>query len=566
MDFFRHWSSKITSLLAFGVIFATANSIFICNPSTAQTKSPSSNQLISQSPTSASFSDVPANYWATPFIQALVEKNIIAGFPDGTFKPNQPVQRAEFAAMIEKAFNQNVIRQLPPGGFTDVPSDYWGASAIQRAYETGFMSGYPGNEFQPTQEITKIQSLVAITSGLRLTASNTQNLDTYYNDASAIPEYALSNITAATESNIVVNYPNVKILSPNGILTRAEATALLYQALVKQGQAQPLASNVLAANYIVGGVGETTTTAQTSNGNIVAIASSSNSFSTLTSLLQTAGLADILQEPGPYTVFAPTNAAFADLPPDVLQQLQQPENKEVLIKLLRYHVVPGELTASQLNSGNLETFEGQNLNIQVDSGNNKIAINNIGVIQPDIKATNGVIHAVNQVLIPPDLTGQQAENETDNTDSTDTASGVKPGRRTRGGSSYIGVSGNIGLGGETALGEGSFGVISKIGLTRRFSARPSVIINDDPVVLLPLTFDFGPKGTPSVAGKSFSVSPYIGAGVAIETSDDAEFGLLLTGGVDVPLGSRFTVNGSVNGAFLDDDTDVGIMLGIGYNF
>ncbi|MEM7581522.1 MAG: fasciclin domain-containing protein [Cyanobacteria bacterium P01_A01_bin.80] len=563
MDRFRRWSSKSTSLLTFGIVFATANSIFLSNPSIAQTKITSSNQLLSQSTTSVSFSDVASNYWAAPFIQALVERNVITGFPDGTFKPDQSVRRAEFAAMIQKAFNQNAIRQLPAGGFTDVSSSYWGASAIREAYETGFMSGYPGNTFQPNQGISKVESIVSLTSGLRVTSSSSQDLNTYYNDANTIPSFAVSNISAATESSMVVNYPNVRILNPNGILTRAEAVALLYQALVKQGQLQPIAANAIAANYIVGGATTPTQTAG-NTGDIVAIASGNNSFSTLTSLLQTAGLVNTLQEAGPYTVFAPTDAAFAALPADVLQQLQQPENREVLIKLLRYHVVPGQLTANQLSSGNLETFEGQNLNVQVDSANNQVAINNTSVVQPDIKATNGVIHVVNQVLIPPDLTGQQADNDTDDTDTAD--SGVRPGRRTRGGSSYIGVAGNIGLGGETALGEGSFGVISKIGLTRRFSARPSVVIDDDPVILLPLTFDFGPKGTPSVAGRSLSVSPYIGAGVAIETSDDAEVGLLITGGVDVPLGSRFTVNGSANGAFFDDDTDVGIMLGIGYNF
>lgn len=141
---------------------------------------------------------------------------------------------------------------------------------------------------------------------------------------------------------------------------------------------------------------------------------------------------------------------------------------------------------------------------------------------------------------------------------------INPGRTTRGGSSYIGVAGNIGLGGDSALSEGSFMVISKIGLTRTISVRPSVAIEDDPVVLVPLTYDFNFR-TADAFEDTFSVAPYVGSGVAIETSDDPDVGLLLTGGVDVPLNTNFTATAGVNAAFLDD-TDVGLMLGVGYNF
>ncbi|BAY92742.1 MULTISPECIES: hypothetical protein [unclassified Tolypothrix] len=141
---------------------------------------------------------------------------------------------------------------------------------------------------------------------------------------------------------------------------------------------------------------------------------------------------------------------------------------------------------------------------------------------------------------------------------------INPGRTTRGGSSYIGVAGNIGLGGDSALSEGGFMVISKIGLTRSISVRPSVAIEDDPVVLVPLTYDFNFR-TADAFEDTFSVAPYVGAGVAIETSDDPDVGLLLTGGVDVPLNTNFTATAGVNAAFLDD-TDVGLMLGVGYNF
>lgn len=96
---------------------------------------------------------------------------MLAGFPDGTFRPDQPVNRAEFAAMIQKAVNPNPVRQLSPSGFTDIPANYWAATAITAAYEGRFMDGYPNNTFQPAQEIPKAQAITALANGLGLTAS-----------------------------------------------------------------------------------------------------------------------------------------------------------------------------------------------------------------------------------------------------------------------------------------------------------------------------------------------------------------------------------------------------------
>jgi hypothetical protein len=142
---------------------------------------------------------------------------------------------------------------------------------------------------------------------------------------------------------------------------------------------------------------------------------------------------------------------------------------------------------------------------------------------------------------------------------------ISPGRRTRSGSSYIGVGGNIGIGsGDTALGEGSFAVISKIGLTRQFSVRPSVLFTDDVTILVPVTFDFifGEGPTDDL---SFTAAPYLGVGAAISTGDGADVGLLLTGGIDVPLSPQFTATASVN-ASVTGESAVGVLLGVGYNF
>ncbi|MDZ8108700.1 MAG: fasciclin domain-containing protein [Nostoc sp. DedQUE12a] len=566
------WSSLRVALLVFGMTTATVAPIVISTPASSQntvpSTTPSPTPSATPSPTSPSptstvnLSDVTSDYWARPFIQTLADNNVISGFPDGTFRPNQSVTRAEFAALIQKAFgNQNRIRQLSAGGFSDVPAGYWAAAAIQNAYEIGFLSGYPGNVFRPNQQIPKVEAIVSISNGLGLSASDTSILNTSYSDASTIPNYAVSSVAAATQANLVVNYPDVKQLNPQQPLTRAEAAAILYQALVRQGRLQPIASNLPAAQYVVGRVG---TGNQTGN-DIVSLAASSNSFSTLTSLLKTAGLAETLQQPGPYTVFAPTNDAFAALPASTLEQLQRPENREALVKILSYHVVPGAVTASQLTNGELKTFEERPVNIQIDRANNQVAVNNARVIQADVPASNGVIHAINQVLIPPDINLSQL-NQPQNGGNADGGTNVDVGRATRGGRSYIGVAGNIGLSGnDTALSEGNFTVISKLGLTNSISVRPSVLFGDDTVFLVPLTYDFTPRAAGSVGERTLSIAPYIGAGVAIEANLDTDFGLLLTGGVDVPLGTRFTLTGAVNAAFMDE-TDVGLLFGLGYNF
>ncbi len=534
------WSLTSSALVALGISATTATPMMISAPVLAQVTTPT--PAPAPATTAPSFADVPADYWALPFIQALAARNVIVGYPDGTYKPDQPVTRAELAAMFQKAFTLNPVRQLPPEGFRDVPTNYWAAPAIRSAYEAGFLSGYPNNLFGPNQTVSKADAITAVASGLNLTPSGSveQTLANTYVDAGQIPSYAVNQVAAATQANLVVNYPDVRTLNPRGGLTRADAAALLYQALVRLGQVQPLPSNVAAANYIVGGTPQTT-------GDIVSIAETSGSFNTLTSLLRTAGLADALRQPGPYTLFAPTDQAFAALPPDVLQQLQQPENRETLIKILRYHVVAGELPAAKLTSGEVKTLEDAAVNIKVD--NSQIAVNNASVVQPNVKATNGVVHVINQVLIPPELAqGEETEDEA--------AATVKR--------NYIAVAGNIGLGGNTALGSGNFAVTSKFGLTNNFSVRPGAVIGDDTVFLVPITYDFAFRPT-NIGGSDAVISPYVGAGVAIGTGDDTDFGLLLTGGVDYPLSSQFMVTGAVNATFVDD-TDVGIMLGIGYRF
>ena len=177
------------------------------------------------------FSDIQ-NHWAAESISQLQERNFISGYPDGSFRPDAPVTRAEFAALLRKAF-----ANMPPirGGitFSDVPSNHWANSAIQAAYRTGFISGYPDRTFKPNQLIPRVQVLVALVSGLKYGVSTTANetVKQYFDDAAKIPSYAISAIATATEKRLVVNYPNIRQLNPNESATRAEVAAFICRAL-----------------------------------------------------------------------------------------------------------------------------------------------------------------------------------------------------------------------------------------------------------------------------------------------------------------------------------------------
>ncbi|MCC5664267.1 fasciclin domain-containing protein [Nostoc sp. CHAB 5784] len=136
--------------------------------------------------------------------------------------------------------------------------------------------------------------------------------------------------------------------------------------------------------------------------NLLALAESNASFTTLTKALKAAGLTGALQGKDNLTIFAPTDAAFAKLPQDALQELLNPANKEVLIKILTYHVVPGKVLSTDLKSGEVKSLEGGAINVKVDPAIG-VTVNDAKVTQADITGTNGVIHAIDQVILPPDL-------------------------------------------------------------------------------------------------------------------------------------------------------------------
>jgi len=137
-------------------------------------------------------------------------------------------------------------------------------------------------------------------------------------------------------------------------------------------------------------------TAPAAQVDIVDTAVGAGQFTTLAKALTEAGLIDTLKGPGPYTVFAPTDAAFAKIPPAQLDALLA--DKAALIKVLTYHVVPGKVVAADVKSGKVKTVEGEFLTVSTSSAG--VMVNDANVIKTDVMASNGVIHVIDTVVIP----------------------------------------------------------------------------------------------------------------------------------------------------------------------
>lgn len=192
----------------------------------------------SLSANSSIFPDL-AGHWSAAFVEALARRGVISGFPDGTFAPDSAMTRAQYAAIIAKSF------QLPTininSKFTDVNPSFWAASAISQSAEMGFISGFPDGTFRGGQNLTRVQAIVSIVSGLKLTGGHPQVLN-LYRDRAQIPTYAINAVAVATQALLVLNYPQAEELEPMRDITRGEVAALIYQGLVASSQEKAIPS------------------------------------------------------------------------------------------------------------------------------------------------------------------------------------------------------------------------------------------------------------------------------------------------------------------------------------
>ncbi|QYX31198.1 S-layer homology domain-containing protein [Sphaerospermopsis torques-reginae] len=187
------------------------------------------------------FSDIPQDYWAKDYIAELAAMEIIDGYPDGTFRPNAPVTRAQLAALLQKVFIKSKVRNAP--AFRDVPKNYWAYDAIRETYEMGFFTVVNSRNFNPTQKLTRLDVLITLAKGLNYKfTGSTKDILSIYQDAATIRSEHREFIAALTQNGVIVNYPNVRLLNGRKQATRAEICALIYRAMVSAGEAANFAS------------------------------------------------------------------------------------------------------------------------------------------------------------------------------------------------------------------------------------------------------------------------------------------------------------------------------------
>ncbi|PZU98897.1 MAG: hypothetical protein DCE90_03580 [Pseudanabaena sp.] len=326
----------------------------------------------------------------------------------------------------------------------------------------------------------------------------------------------------------------VSIISVNPL----QAEPSLFSRVLAQSESKNIHNfnNLISCSPFKGSL----TQSEQQGNTIVDIAVTNPSFSTLVKALEAAGLIETLSGEN-FTVFAPTNEAFDALTSEALEKLLLPENREILRKILTYHVVSGSVRSTALKNGQVKTIEGNDVNVEVDD--RMVSVNGTEVINADIQASNGIIHVIGRVLIPPDLISTPQPR------------------------SYIGVGGAIGLSGDTtALSSGGASFLTKSVLSENLALHTATVLFGSNISSssLALTLNLPIR---EESANQITVIPFLGGGVALRNADGLTVSPMVSGGLDIPLSKDFTGTVRVNAIFPSDrQADVGILAGIGFNF
>ncbi|MGQ9837772.1 MAG: S-layer homology domain-containing protein [Cyanobacteriota bacterium] len=188
-------------------------------------------------------------YWGAQYITALQERQVIGGFPDGTFRPNESVTRAQFAVIVTKAFGLDT--NVPSRQFAD-PIPSWAAPSIGAAAAAGFVSGFPDGTFRPNDVLTRAQAITVLTKAatndnIIQDTNQVEQILSGFVDAAAVPNFARAPIATAVQESLLVLYPNPVQLNAQAVATRGEVAALTYQALARVGRVPNLDPPVGAA-------------------------------------------------------------------------------------------------------------------------------------------------------------------------------------------------------------------------------------------------------------------------------------------------------------------------------
>ncbi len=190
--------------------------------------------------TKPAFTDVPNQLWAATSITELRRRGILDDFGTDKFGPSKEITRGEYAKVIDRAFAYKLATDIAVD-FTDIPTNYPRKEAVAKSVQRGFMTGYSPTKFAPTQSIPRYQMQISLVKGLELPpALITEKVLSKYADARQLPQYARDKMAAALASGLVINDDKTaNLLKPLQNATRADAAALIYQALVKEGQIKP---------------------------------------------------------------------------------------------------------------------------------------------------------------------------------------------------------------------------------------------------------------------------------------------------------------------------------------
>jgi hypothetical protein len=177
----------------------------------------------------STYTDI-TNHWARTCIENLAERNILSVFSSDTFRPEDPIRRVEFAAVVRNAFpNVEAVRDRIE--FIDIPTDYWGREIVEEAYRRGFVSAYSGRAFNPTQVMPRWQAIALLSTGLRYKSpeNGLAVVEASLTDWEEIPDYARGAIAAGIQNRLVVNYPDVRTLNPTEPISRGELASMICQ-------------------------------------------------------------------------------------------------------------------------------------------------------------------------------------------------------------------------------------------------------------------------------------------------------------------------------------------------
>ncbi|MCM1339629.1 MAG: S-layer homology domain-containing protein [Muribaculaceae bacterium] len=183
------------------------------------------------------FPDVPNSHWAACDIDKLAVNDVVVGYPDGLFKPNRNISRAEFATMLVKGFNLNCGDMPRDNMFTDVPRSNWANPAIAKAVDENLLKGYPNNKFRPNAPVTRVEALTSIAKGMTcdIDQCKADEILSRYADGNKVPDWAKIPVAKSLENGALKDSPTPNMILPNKDASRADVASMMQTVRVALG-------------------------------------------------------------------------------------------------------------------------------------------------------------------------------------------------------------------------------------------------------------------------------------------------------------------------------------------